>query len=266
MQAMEYTDMSGKDISELLVHDGWVAQQKYDGTRVLIDLQTGDALTRKGTPLKFAAANQHLDSIRADLKRVGLLGKRNVYLDGEMIVESGTYYLFDMFDPTDRKMTYQDRLAWLHSLSLSGTNIKIVATWWGDSKIKALSLLRNAGVEGMMLKRLDSLYEMGTRVTSCHKFKFVKSADVIVTETKTSPMSASFAVYGDDGVLVPVGACSMIGKPNVERGDVIEVNYLFWTGSNLYQPRMMRRRTDKAARDCRLDQLPTYSREEVMPA
>lgn len=265
MQAMEYTDVSGMDISELLVDNRWVAQQKYDGTRVLLHLGTGDALTRKGTPLKFAAANQHLDSIRADLKRVGLLGNQNVYLDGEMIVESGTYYLFDVFDPTDPTMTYQDRLAWLHSINLDGTNIKIVATWWGDSKIKALSLLRNAGVEGMMLKQIDSVYEVGARVKSCHKFKFVKSADVIVTETKTSPMSASFAVYGHDGKLVPVGACSMIGKPHVERGDVIEVNYLFWTGTNLYQPRMMRKRTDKAARDCHLDQLPTYSREEVVP-
>src|SRR5699024_2813880 len=157
---------------------------------------------------------------------------------------------------------FRSRLAWLPSLKLDGTNIKIVATWWGDSKIKALSLLRNAGVEGMMLKQIDSVYEVGTRVKSCHKFKFVKSADVIVTETKTSPMSASFAVYGHDGKLVPVGACSMIGKPHVERGDVIEVNYLFWTGTNLYQPRMMRKRTDKAARDCHLDQLPEYSREE----
>lgn len=266
MQAMEYADVSGTDISELLVHDGWVAQQKYDGTRVLIDLQTGDALTRKGTPLKFAAANQHLDSIRADLRRVGLLGNQNVYLDGEMIVESGTYYLFDVFDPTDLTMTYQDRLAWLHSINLAGTNIKIVATWWGDSKIRALSLLRNAGVEGMMLKRLDSVYEMSTRVKSCLKFKFVKSADVIVTETRKSPLSAKFAVYGDDGELVPVGGCSMIGKEHVEPGDVIEVNYLFWTGTNLYQPRMMRRRRGKAARDCNLDQLPEYSREEVIPA
>jgi len=262
MKAMEYTDMSGQDIDAILDSPEWVGQQKHDGTRVLLNLRTGEATTRKGTPLKFAAANQHMDSIRADLKRVGLLGIRNVYLDGELIVERGEYIVFEMVDPTDPTMTYLERLAWLSSLDLHGTRITVAKTWWGKDKAAALRMMRNAGVEGMMLKRADSLYEPGTRVKSGSKVKFVKTADVVVMERRKSPLSAKLGVL-DSGRVVPVGSCSLIGKAAVEPGDVIEVNYLFWTGTNLYQPRMVRKRPDKTLLECPIDQLPEYSRRSV---
>jgi hypothetical protein len=63
--------------------------------------------------------------------------------------------------------------------------------------------------------------------------------------------------------LIPVGACSLIGKPQVSVGDVIEVAYLNWTGSALYQPRMTRVRTDKLPEDCTMAQFRPYSRRVV---
>jgi hypothetical protein len=42
---------------------------------------------------------------------------------------------------------------------------------------------------------------------------------------------------------------------------VIEVANLNWTGSSLYQPRMLKILEDKAPEDCRFDQFKIYSRE-----
>lgn len=270
MKAMEYRDVTGGEIGYQLESDMWVAQQKFDGTRVLFDLRAGETLTRKGAPLKFAAAKQHVDAIWADLKRRGIfdesvpkLARPQVYLDGELIVESGRYILFDMWDESEPNMTYIERMMWLKSLPIDGTMVELVTTTWTENeKRDLLKRLEAAGVEGMMLKRTDGRYEPGRRVDTSIKVKFVKSAEVVVIGTSTSPLSAKLGIL-DNGSVKEVGNCSLIGKSAVEPGDVIEVNYLFWTGTKLYQPRMMRTRPDKTLIDCPIDQLPEYSRKVV---
>lgn len=65
---------------------------------------------------------------------------------------------------------------------------------------------------------------------------------------------------------LPVGAASLIGKDlSIDIGDVVEVNYLYWGGDALVQPRIVRKRLadEKLADDCRIDQIPAYSRAEV---
>ena len=64
--------------------------------------------------------------------------------------------------------------------------------------------------------------------------------------------------------ILPVGRCSVIGKPHVEPGDVIEVAYLYRAATGgLIQPRMTRIRHDKSPRECGIDQFVSYSREIV---
>ena len=56
----------------------------------------------------------------------------------------------------------------------------------------------------------------------------------------------------------------MIGKdPAIREGDVVEVSFLYWTGTSIVQPRIVRRREDKAGSECALAQFRTYSREEA---
>ncbi|QGZ16658.1 DNA ligase [Microbacterium phage Dewdrop] len=65
---------------------------------------------------------------------------------------------------------------------------------------------------------------------------------------------------------LPVGAASLIGKDlTIDVGDVVEVNYLYWGGDALVQPRIVRKRLpeEKPADDCWIDQIPAYSRRAV---
>ena len=68
--------------------------------------------------------------------------------------------------------------------------------------------------------------------------------------------------------LVNVGACSLIGKPQVAPGDVIEARYLYNSGTTqsptMYQPRMTQVRYDKEPLDCTTDQFGSYTRKVLL--
>ena len=176
---------------------------------------------------------------------------------------------------------------------LPGPRVNVVrqATTWRE-KQEMWEAANRAGIEGVMLKRYNAPYQPGERVNHGLKVKLVKSADVIVTGVNRGRTAEgretgniTFGVYVEchdtvyhnpgatescpachnsyQGVLTPIGRCSVIGKPHVEPGDVIEVAYLYWTGETTYQPRMVRVREDKNPEDCVMSQFPTYSRELV---
>jgi len=61
---------------------------------------------------------------------------------------------------------------------------------------------------------------------------------------------------------LPVGNASLIGKDlTIDVGSVVEIEYLYWTGKAVIQPRITRKREDKRPFDCRLDQFPAYTRQ-----
>lgn len=211
---------------------------------------------------------------------IGLLQDAEVWtaiLDGEVMPESGEFRIFDLVQlshteagVTELAMThgYGARRAVLSSMiPANGARISLVLSTTGEIAKRALwEAIVAAGVEGAVAKRLDAVYVPGTRSPSMVKMKITKDADVIVTSWERPDRthgSATFAVY-EDGALKEIGACSLIGKPNVEVGDVIEVEYLYvGAGDRLIQPRMKRRRTDKLAIDCTTEQLPSYSKASI---
>lgn len=73
--------------------------------------------------------------------------------------------------------------------------------------------------------------------------------------------SAALAVYDHDGAEVEVGNVTTIGKGGpggIQVGQVVEVAFLYVVNPEhpvLYQPRILRVRTDKAAAECSTDQL-----------
>ena len=72
MRGMEYRDYSGDALAreEALYSAEWVMQQKFDGTRALIDLETLQVTQRNGKPLKHTAATQHIPAILQDLSDI----------------------------------------------------------------------------------------------------------------------------------------------------------------------------------------------------
>lgn len=263
MKGMEYKDRSGDpDLLEALINDPeWVFQQKMDGTRVLIDLETLQFSQRNGNPLKHTAATQWIPAILEDLADIGLSGQANTILDCELLIERGELWVFDVIDPWNLDRPMIDRAVELAQLP-TGERVRIVPTSMTiEGKRELVEACRDR--EGVVAKLRSGPYVPGKRVEHVVKLKNVHRAEVVVMSTSLSPLSASLGVWTEDGPRT-ISRASLIGKdPMIAPGDVVEVEYLAWTGASLLQPRIVRRRPDKTAEDCILGQFMTYSREAI---
>jgi ATP-dependent DNA ligase len=206
---------------------------------------------------------------------VSCLAAEALILDSELMTATGEVWVFDapyvkfnfeaMVLPTDPLMIRRAVLEGLFTTGMfEGTKVRLLKQAKDELEKQVLwEQVQAAGAEGVMVKHVDSKYQPGQRVIHSCKLKLVKTADVIVTARDQGGKIAQFAVYDEDGLLMRVGGCSMIGKPNAQVWGVIEVRYLYWTGEALYQPRMVRIRDDKNPAECTLAQFPAYSRAEV---
>lgn len=304
---MKLTDMPVTDAEKYITDDAWVMEQKFDGARALVEVDTEAQTTRwfsgSGGPLKFAAAAQHFDEISHELLEMltPQYPRALVNLDGELMHDSGIYRVFDK---PDAYRPYELRRRDLESIfAFNGWAMRARSTvrpveqavgQW--AKTDMWERINAAGVEGAVCKRLDSLYVPGARSKDQIKLKLIKTADVVVAAinnwTKTTgscdlqvlvdptqdpepylnakgkraaePGKASEDWNYTPRVWLPVGSSSLIGKdPTIEVGSVVEVTYLYWTGKAVIQPRIMRKRDDKLALECLLDQFPKYSRRAV---
>lgn len=261
------------DTERFVISPDYVLQQKFDGMRVLVHWPSRGVSTRAGSPVKFSAARLKIPAMLADLEaQIGndpmVERTGEFYLDGELIIETGVFHVFDLIQPGQEDEPYYERLTRLTAMIRHDSKlIRRVHTVWGQSEKKQfLDTLEERGVEGGIFRNIHEAYVEGRSEHSV-KVKFVKSADVIVH--RVSPgSSAEFGVYNvnEDGVLSefrPIGSTSLIGKEDVRVGDVIEVKYLYWTGSAMIQPTLVRVREDKKHGECTTEQFPEYSREAV---
>jgi hypothetical protein len=125
-------------------------------------------------------------------------------------------------------------------------------------KLELASTLIKAGAEGVMLKHRDAPYQSGKRTRHLLKAKFTKTADVVVIAVSPDGKDSVAVGLYENGRIVDVGKSSTIGKGDFAAGDVIEVRYLYVVPDGkrrLYQPTILRKRDDKAASECTVDQL-----------
>jgi bifunctional non-homologous end joining protein LigD len=142
-------------------------------------------------------------------------------------------------------------------------HISVVATWEGSFKPAALEQQIKERREGVVFKLRGAPHRAG-RNGQHKKFKFVKTLSAIAGKPRASGKdSVEVFLAGRTGVVVSVGSVSLIGKPPVAEGDVVEVAYLYASaGKRLVQPRLMRVRTDVEQDECTLDQL-IFKRENT---
>jgi len=269
VKGMEYMDATGMSISaqeELVQSPEWGLQQKFDGTRVLIHLETLQFTQRNGNPLKHTAATQWIPEILQELSDLDLSGQANTILDCELLIHDGTLVVFDVIDPWRLHQSAAERIEELEALpQRPGGRLRTVRTAVTPEECRAL-IAACADREGVVAKRLSAPYQPGKRTADVLKLKNIHVADLVVMATSTEPLSARLGAYSDQGDLVTITSASLIGKEKdgrIEAGDVVEVSYLYWTGTGIVQPRIMRRREDKAAEACTFAQFSPYSREEV---
>lgn len=279
----------------LAMQDDVVIEQKLDGTRALavIDATGGKAahvrfLGRNGQTLKHAAAAQHFRALIPTLATLFPVGESGeIVLDGEILSDDGTFWIFDLpymrigggiefVQPGDR---FSERRRYLETVAaelakVPANNVRIVhQARTAREKHDLIARVEETGAEGVMVKHIASPYEPGKRAVHSLKVKYVRTADVVVLARDTDGAknaTLGVAVHGrlevgdvkiDSYMLRPIGNCSMIGKPDAQVGDVVEVKYLYLgSGGRLYQPRLERLRPDREPASCTMEQFVAYSK------
>jgi ATP-dependent DNA ligase len=263
-KAMTFHTASPADLERAITDPDFCVEPKLDGVRAMASVENGKArlLNRNGTDLSAASTNASRPAIIAQLERDFASGTWK--FDGE-IMPDGKLWLFDVIHadsiilPTD---VYSVRRAALEKIAevmawSDYTPLRVVShAVTEDAKRDLLQMITHGGGEGVMLKRLDRPYT-SKRVKHSLKWKLIKTADCIVTARNTDGhTNAELSLHNDAGQLVNVGNVSMIGRPDVPVGTVLEVTFLY-VGANgrLYQPRVTAVRDDKTAEECLMHQL-----------
>lgn len=247
----------------------WIAQFKYDGDRVVIEVTDGEirVLNRQGEEKIKNVGSAHLRPFSA------LHGGRWIF-DGEVV--GRTLVLFDIAAATDGITTWVSerdpfavrywrlrdlsRILHIPEISEAEENAPVVLAPAAGTKTEKDQFLAAAITEqreGIILRHVRGTYESGRRSTTLIKHKLIKDADVVVTSLHDTKQSASLAVHDGDGKLIEVGSASTIGKGAVAVGDVWVVIFLYVTDPQhprLFQPRLVSRRDDKQTTDCTIDQ------------
>ena len=266
VRPMLASTQSAETISDAMDDPAWFAQYKYDGDRVVVEVVNGEirVLNRAGqAKVKNVGA--------ANLEPFTALHSGRWVFDGEIV--GRTLVLFDLLMATDGALTWVrdysctderykvlQALAQLLNIPPTGTDHAVVLAPMAMDQETKDSFLATAVAEqreGIILRRKLGIYEQGRRSMDMIKHKLIKDADVVVTSLHATKQSATLSVHDASGQLVEVGAASTIGKGEVSVGDVWVVTFLYVTDPEhprLFQPRLVSRRTDKAAAECTIDQ------------
>lgn len=256
-------------VAPILADTVHAIEQKVDGHRVLVHADRADDPHGRIIPIG-RDGEPKANSIPADIMRAfGTLPQGDWWFDGELV--DGVLWLFDMpqatldgesgLFPTDPFRTRRQVLEGFHRSWKPGPAVRLLpSASTPEDKLALYELMRLSHAEGVMVKRFDGAYQVdGRRTADLRKVKFINTADCVVTRIGVDGKeNAELSIAG-----VKVGKCSLIGKPPVKVGDVVEVIYLYATDDDrLYQPRLTRVRTDKGPHECSMDQL-VYTSKEV---
>jgi len=267
------------DLPGLAARDDVALEQKLDGVRCMAEVSNRGVqfCGGGGEPIRFAAASQWLERLKSEL----LTGENDyasdfaIVFDGELMIEDGQFVIFDMpwcrlgnnhvvgLDTPFgmRRVRLDGMKGWLNALP----HVQVIEqALLPAEKIALVERVQEIGGEGFVLKYLDAAYLAGRRTSRVLKIKFVHTAECfVISYNRTATTgSARLGVYDAAGEVHDVGGCSLIGKPQVAVGDVVEVAFSGFR-SAMVQPRMTRTRPDKAPWQCALSQFPAYSKEIV---
>jgi bifunctional non-homologous end joining protein LigD len=159
---------------------GWVCEPKLDGWRGIVDVVEGK--------VRVTSRNGHDLSDRMPSVRT-LAGHDGLVLDGELVHGDGSmnsfygllgalhrgsacFVAFDVLATAEQVLVqrpYADRRAVLASLELPG--VGVVPSFPAEDLDHVLSVCTDAGMEGVVLKRRQSIYRPGQRSSDWRKVK-----------------------------------------------------------------------------------------------
>jgi bifunctional non-homologous end joining protein LigD len=253
-----------------LADDRVIAQQKVDGSRVLVHISEQIRASNRAGQLTTIHTSivEALESIPA-----------GTVIDGELVAgEDGpVYWLFDVLQIANedlRGLGYLERWQRLDGEIEPAIDhpIRILDYAQGHAAKRSLyEKLRAAQAEGIVFKRHDAPYESGRPSSGGPqlKHKFIKSADVVILENAGN--AYRMGVYEGEQ-LREIGKV-FAGTSNDSRAEldarlaageqpIAEVRYLYATDDDqLYQPVFVRLRDDKDPQACLLAQLEKTRRD-----
>lgn len=181
------TDVTGPD---------WRFEVKWDGYRATASVADGRASFRSRGGQNLTAAYPELGEL------AHLLGDHSVVLDGEIVVldetgrpqfellqthaqhpGSARYMVFDLLHLDGRsllRIPYAERRGELQGiLGNGGRHIKVPDDLGDDAEV-ALEVSAEQGLEGIVAKKVSSVYQPGRRARTWIKIKNLPTADVVI--------------------------------------------------------------------------------------
>ncbi len=242
-------DVCEEDLDTLLNDPSWMLQEKMDGHRRLVRIDTRGVIgiNRDGqaVPLSGEVGNP----------MAGLLGQ--TLIDGELV--GNKYYAFDLLEEDkadlralpaiERHQRLVQRLA-----GISRDENVVVVTSYTDARVKRLMLNRitaNLG-EGVVFKRVDAPYEAGRPNSGGTQLKWKLYETATMKTAAGREGKRSVAILGRSGDSdVPLGNVTIPANHEMpEIGAFVEVRYLYaYPGGSLYQPTYLGPRSDKHEAD-----------------
>lgn len=227
--SLKFTDklspMLAKLIGEPFDSKGWIYEVKWDGYRAVAFMNKGivELKSRNDNPF-----NEKFYPVFEAITKWGI----NAIVDGEIVVVNDKgisdfgalqnwrseadgpllYYLFDLLwlDGKDlRKLPLIERKKILHSLIPDEGIIRLSENFEGSGK-EFFNTIKEMGLEGMIAKKADSVYQTGLRSDDWLKIKANKRQEMVIggytkNEDSRKPFSSLLVGVFDHDKLVYTG-------------------------------------------------------------
>ena len=241
-------EISQKDVKKYIEDPMWCMMEKYDGVRRIIQRRGKETvfINKKGFEISMYKPD-YLDSILPD---------GNYFLDGEQV--GATFIAFD--HPLLGK-GFKERFERMQQkFVFDGTHVQYgIAAFSKEAKETLFAKLRGANAEGVVFKKIDSLYTPGRPNSGGDqlKFKFTATASCIVKETNTGKRSIALQCIDIKGKKVDIGSVTIYPNQDIpKKGEVVEVKYLYYfPGGSLFQPVLLATREDVYPEECLISKL-----------
>jgi bifunctional non-homologous end joining protein LigD len=260
------TEIDSVQAAKLVLSDAYYMQDKSDGhSRGVVKIG--------GTIFGLNKLGRRVPISQALFDELAQIPLATFQIDAELVGEKLVCRDLLHADGDLHALPYEKRFEKLVATILAAgplALVSIVETWTGaENKGAALARQLDLKREGVVFK-LRSASHRGGRNGQHKKFKFVKTLSAIAGEPRgTGKDSVEIYLWNTDALLkadvkpIRVGTVSLIGKPKVKRGDILEVRYLYaFPSRKLCQARFERIRTDVQNIECTTAQL-QFKAEEI---
>jgi hypothetical protein len=250
---MKFKQVQVENVLPLLLDPKYIMQQKVDGNKAVVIVKDGvvEVLGKNGEPVKSTTSGPTAERLKVEFARYG-----DMLIHGEILGDR--YYIFDTeYGPKWKSDDlFLTRWGKMKSTVHENRLVSFVTVWKSLKSVTWNKIVEN-NLEGAVFKNiLDNEDPI--------KVKITHTVDCVVLERDVGGKLNAVLGLFDGTEFKTIGRTSMIGKPDAQLGDTVEVKYLYaGAKGNLVQPSVLCLRPDKPAITCTFDQLVFVNKEVI---